>query len=127
MRGSFVCLTALALASSACVTNAVGVERNSLPVQLHGLYDRAQQGDKLAQFELAIAFADGVLVERNCERADRLLGLAAADSGGKLWVYSPPVGNGTSGRVIPLDQGPKQSGLLSAKQMLADPNFCNNS
>lgn len=44
---------------------------------------------------------------------------ATNDSGGTLWVYSPPVGNGTSGRVIPAENGPKIHGLNEARIRLA--------
>jgi hypothetical protein len=36
----------------------------------------------------------------------------------RIWVYSPPVGNGTSGRVVPVEFGAKQYGLAVAKMRL---------
>lgn len=115
---------ACALGLSACASTGVGIDRRELPVSLQPLHDRAQLGDKQSQFELGVAFSEGLVVERDCTTARRLLRKAASDSGGTLWVYSPSVGNGTQGRVIPIDQGPKQSGLKSAEEMLNDPQFC---
>ncbi len=116
-------LAAFALLS-ACTTTGLGISRDDIPNSLQSVYERAQLSDKRAQFELGLAFAEGVEVEQDCAQARKLLRLAAADSGGTLWVYSPPVGNGTQGRVIPINQGPKQSGLKDATALLADPAFC---
>ncbi len=100
--------------------------RSSLPVgpaslkhlSLQSLARRAQAGDKQAQLELGIRFEEGRGVERDLKKAKKLYGKAASDSGGTIWVYSPPVGNGTSGRVIPVNTGAKQSGLAEAKRRL---------
>ncbi len=78
----------------------------------------AQGGDKHAQLELGIRFEEGRGVERDLDNAKKLYRLAASDSGGRIWVYSPPVGNGTKGRVIPVDTGAKQAGLVAAKWRL---------
>ncbi len=86
--------------------------------EIQSLARRAQTGDKYAQLELGIRYEEGNGVERNLKRAKKLYAAAASDSGGKVWVYSPPVGNGTSGRVIPVDAGPKQYGLAEAKRRL---------
>lgn len=48
----------------------------------------------------------------NCRRN------CASDSGGTIWVYSPPVGNGIKGRTIPVNSGPKRVGLAEAKKRL---------
>lgn len=107
-----------------CASTGLGIERASLPSSLYQLYDRAQIGDKQAQFELGVIFANGIGVEQDCEQARRLLSLAATDTGGTIWVYSPPVGNGTQGRVIPVNQGPKRYGLSTARELLDDEAFC---
>lgn len=107
-----------------CASSGLGVARTSMPQALLPLYDQAKAGDKRAQFSLALAYADGAGVPKDCDQARRLLRLAATETGGTIWVYSPPVGNGTQGRVIPINQGPRQPGLRSAQQLLADPNFC---
>jgi len=65
-----------------------------------------------------LRFEEGRGVERDPNKARKLYAKAAASSGGTIWVYSPPVGNGTSGRVIPVNSGPKQSGLAEAKRRL---------
>lgn len=112
------------LSATACSTTGLGVSREALPASLQPLHDRANGGDKQALLQLGVAYAEGQLVERDCEQSRRLLRRAATATGGTLWVYSPPVGNGTTGRVIPIDQGPRQPGLQSAKDLLADPTFC---
>jgi len=87
-------------------------------MQISTLGAKAQSGDKHAQLELGIRFEEGRGVERDLKKARKLYAKAAASSGGRIWVYSPPVGNGTSGRVIPVNAGPKQSGLAEAKRRL---------
>jgi hypothetical protein len=78
----------------------------------------AQGGNKYAQLELGIRFEEGRGVERDLGRARKQCRLAASDSGGRIWVYSPPVGNGTKGRVIPVDAGARQVGLVAARVRL---------
>lgn len=102
----------------------LGVDSTSLPASLQSVHARAKAGDKHAQYDLALAFKDGDGVAQNCEMAKSLLRLAATSSGGRLWVYSPPVGNGTSGRVIPVNTGPKTPGLAKARTLLDDSEFC---
>lgn len=78
----------------------------------------AWAGNKQAQLELGIRFEEGRGVTQDPGRARKLYAKAARDSGGTIWVYTPPVGNGTKGRVIPVNTGPKQSGLAEAKRRL---------
>src|SRR5690349_18970327 len=68
--------------------------------EVRELAQRAQAGDKQAQLDLGIAFEEGRGVPRDLGKARRLYRLAAADSGGRTWVYSPPVRTGERGRVI---------------------------
>jgi len=90
------------------------------------LASSAQDGDKHAQLELGKRFewaCNSPLsvdhdVPCDMKKAKKLYAAAASDSGGTIWVYSPPVGNGTSGRVIPVNSGPKQVGLAEAKKRL---------
>ncbi|WOE75986.1 hypothetical protein [Alterisphingorhabdus coralli] len=85
---------------------------------IQSLASRAKAGDKKAQLDLGIRFEEGRGVRQNRKTARKLYSQAARDTGGLIWVYSPPVGNGTQGRVIPLDTGPKQVGLTEAKRRL---------
>ena len=78
----------------------------------------AKRGDKQALLALGIRFEKGLGVARDLDKARKLYRQAAADSGGTIWVYSPPVGNGTSGRVIPVNAGARQVGLTEAKRRL---------
>ena len=90
---------------------------SSVAAELKSLARRAQAGDKHAQLELGIRFEEGNGVERDLKRAKGLYRAAATDSGGTIWVYSPPVGN-SPGRTIPINKGPKQLGLAKAKERL---------
>ncbi|WP_143084890.1 SEL1-like repeat protein [Novosphingobium sp. CF614] len=86
--------------------------------ELQQLAARARAGDKQAQLDLGIAFEEGHGVEQDLGKARDLYRLAASDSGGPVWVYVPSVGNGTKGRVMQVDRGPKMSGLAEAKARL---------
>ena len=68
---------------------------------------------------LGIRYEEGDGVPTSYRKAKALYKLAAADGGGTLWVYSPPVSKNDSGRVIPVSRGPKMAGLTAAKQRLA--------
>ena len=78
----------------------------------------AQTGDKRAQLELGIRFEEGRGVKRDVGPARNLYRLAAADSGGPVWVYSPPVREGEAGRVLQVGAAPKQTGLEEACRRL---------
>jgi hypothetical protein len=97
---------------------ALALKRSYADMPLTALASEAQGGSKQAQLELGIRFEEGRGVERDVSKARKLYGSAASDSGGTIWVYSPPVGNGTSGRTIPVNTGPKRSGLAEAKRRL---------
>lgn len=117
MNGRLIILL-LALAVSACSGRYMGIDRANLDPATQTWFDRAQAGDKQAQFELGMRYANGDGVTIDCQKARKLLRQAATRAGGTLWVYSPPVTKGGSGRVIPLDQGPVQPGLQTAKDAL---------
>lgn len=87
-------------------------------LDLKRLARMAQMGDKHAQLELGIRFEEGIGLPIDFERARKLYVRAASEGGGTLWVYSPPIGNGTSGRVIPIDRGPRIAGLTEARDRL---------
>lgn len=110
-------LALLAVATTACApsTQYMGIDLATPPTsveqsEIRALAQRAQYGDKQAQLELGIRFEEGNGVRRDLETAKKLYTAAASDSGGRIWVYSPSVGNGTKGRVIPVDRGPKRLG-----------------
>jgi len=86
---------------------------------LRSLAQRASAGDKQAQLDLGIRYEEGRGVPVDVPKAKKLYRLAAADSGARSWVYSPPTGNGTAGRVIPIKGGPVRSGLVEARSRLA--------
>lgn len=81
---------------------------------LRSLAQRASAGDKQAQLDLGIVYEEGLGVPVNIAKAKKLYRLASTDSGGTLWVYSPPVGK-NNGRVMPLNINPKQQGLAEAR------------
>lgn len=115
---------AIALALSACAasTHYMGIDIASESVlwDIRSLAQRAQAGDKHAQLELGIAFELGRGVPRDLKAARSLYKQAANDSGGVIWVYSPPVGSGTRGQVIPIDTGVRRAGLEEAKRRLEE-------
>lgn len=80
----------------------------------------AMSGDKQAQLDLGIRFEEGVGVRRDLRKAKKLYLQAASDGGGTIWVYSPPVGNGSSGRVMPIQAGLKILGLSEAVRRLKE-------
>lgn len=112
------------LTLTACSGRYMGIDRLALSPKAAALYDRAKAGERSAQYELAIAYGTGSEVVRDCDKSRALLRAAATASGGTIWVYSPPIGNGTSGRVIPVNQGPVRPGLIDARALLNDPAFC---
>lgn len=102
----------------------MGLDASSLDRGTALLVQRAQLGDKQAQFELGQRFAAGNGVPRDCEKAVELTRRAASATGGTLWVYSPPVTKGGQGQVIPVDRGPVQPGLIAAAKALAEGKLC---
>jgi TPR repeat protein len=87
--------------------------------ELQDLARHAQMGDKQAQLELGTRYEEGRGVPVDFRRALTLYALAAADSGGTLWLYSPPVGS-RQGQVVPVNAGPQLAGLPIARQRLND-------
>ena len=120
-----ICLGTSALGSCASPSHYMGIDLVSASTaaseqtELQQLARRAQAGDKQAQLELGARFEEGRGVPVDLDKARKLYAAAASDSGGTIWVYSPPVGNGTKGRVIPVNTGAKQVGLAEAKKLLA--------
>ena len=124
-RAALVAICAIAsLAVAGCAHQRLDIDRSALTPALSDLYERAKLGDRSAQYHLALAFANGLGTPQDCKIARALMQQAAAAKGGRIWVYSPPVGNGTSGRVIPIDRGPVQHGLPEAKAALGNADFC---
>jgi len=108
----------LVLAAGGCASHeymGISLKPGEASPGLQSLAHQAQVGDKYAQLLLGIRFEEGLGLPADRKRACKLYGQAAADSGGKIWVYSPPVGKEAQGRVIPADLGPRQSGLLEAR------------
>lgn len=112
------CLCSLFLLAG-CAGPYAGLDDPGVSSEARLVGERARLGDKQAQYELALRFAAGDGVPRNCNRARELLGQAASNSGGTIWIYSPPVTKGGSGRVIPVDSGPVRPGLAIAKRALS--------
>lgn len=118
---SFECAEKLAAVENMSMELGLGRGPSGIEaLNLVSLAQMAQRGDKQAQFELGIRFEQGMGVEQNLRNACKLYNRAATQSGGTIWVYSPPVGNGTSGRVIPINQGPIVPGLNAAAERRAE-------
>jgi hypothetical protein len=118
------CLSALlaaALLIGGCASQqymGVSLKPGGADPAVQALAVRASTGDKQAQLDLGIRFEEGAGVARDLDTAKKLYRQAASDSGGTIWVYTPPVGNGTSGRVVPVESGTKQYGLAAAQRRL---------
>lgn len=113
------------LAEIGMMSQQLGIDRGPSGVEAmsrHQLARLASDGMKNAQLELGIRFEEGLGVEQDFAKAKKLYALAAADSGGTLWIYQPPVGNGTTGQTVPIDMGPKIYGLNEAKRRLSALN-----
>lgn len=107
---------ALVLAAGGCVRSTyqgISLLPGAAPAEIQSLAQRARYGDKHAQLELGRRFELGQDVPPDPQRAIRFYRLAASATGGTLWVYSPPVGQ-SAGRVIPINMGPRVSGLPEA-------------
>lgn len=111
-------IVVVALTITACSDRYLGIDRASLDPAAQAWLDRAEAGNKQAQFELGVRYARGEGVLQDCPTARKLLRQASKQTGGKIWVYSPPVTEGGTGRVIAIDQGPVQPGLQTAQQEL---------
>lgn len=78
----------------------------------------ARAGDKQAQLQLGIAYEEGRGVAPDLVQARKLYALAAAESGGTIWVYQPATRKGGAGRTVPVNMGPKRTGLQEAGERL---------
>lgn len=88
--------------------------------EIQALAGRAKAGDKQAQFELGTRYEEGRGLPVDLSRARHLYRLAAADSGGMIFIYQPTTRKGGAGQVVPVDTGPVQKGLPEARLHLAD-------
>jgi TPR repeat protein len=111
--------TAVLLASCAAPTSYMGIDitQGAASTELRALASRAQFGEKQAQLELGIVFENGHGVPVDRQRARKLYSLAAAETGGSAWVWSPSVGPG-AGKLIRIDLGRRQHGLAQAATRL---------
>lgn len=124
MRAARTLLLPLVLLAAACGGRYMGLDPGRLDPAIRSLLERAQIGDKQAQLELGMAFARGDGVPQDCEKAQKLVRQAAAKSGGTIWVYSPPVTKGGTGRVIPVNTGPERPGLPEARRLVETRQIC---
>lgn len=107
----------LLAASAGCTRLAPDCARSGLS-SFTVLECRASTGDKLAAFELGQRYELGDGVKRDPRRAAKLYKQAATFTSGTTYVYSPPVGKGGRGTVIPVRTGPDRPGLAEAKYRL---------
>lgn len=122
MRFASVVAAVTLLASAGCASSSyMGISLNpgEAAPELQSLARRAKGGDKQARLDLGIRFEEGKGVPKNKVQAIKLYRQAAADSGGTMWVYSPPVRKGDRGTVIPIDRGAIRGGLVEAKARLS--------
>lgn len=121
---AMVCVL-LPLVMSGCASSSymgIGFAPGSADPALQQLAQLARVGDKQAQLDLGKRFEAGDGVPEDKRLAVRLYRQAASDSGGVVWVYAPSPGGGAPARVIPVNSGPKQAGLVEAQRKL-DESF----
>lgn len=75
----------------------------------------ADGDNDMAQYALGVAFEYGIGVDADRERALRYYRAAARTIPDQIFVYVPPVGQKTSGRVMPVNTGKGRPGLPEAK------------
>jgi TPR repeat protein len=111
-------LASASLALSACTTTSdVFLLPAGSGPEMAELAARAEAGDKQAQFDLGMRFETGDGVPINPKRARQLYTLAASDSGGPVWAYSPPVGD-RPGTMVQVRNTPIVQGLPEAERRL---------
>jgi hypothetical protein len=102
----------------ACAAPVRSVDLQGASPEVVALAQRANLGDQEAQLALGIRFEEGRGIASDLRQARKLYAMAARDSGGPIYVYTPAVGK-TPGQVTRYDQGPRVSGLPEAKRRLA--------
>ena len=120
-NANILALLAATLLLSACASNVymgIPLAEGVGDPALRSLAQRASAGDKQAQLDLGIRYEEGRGVPADLARAESLYRLAASDDLRQKWIYTPPVGNGTSGRVIAVDRSAANPGLLEAQHRL---------
>ena len=120
--GKGMCIVLVGLLATACAPRSqyMGLDlrpSSNIASDVRALAQKAQAGDKQAQYELGRWFeastdADGL------KKAIKLYRQAANDSGGPLWVYTPSPGGGAPGRVIQVEVGSRSEGLSEARTRL---------
>jgi hypothetical protein len=116
-------LLAAALLMGGCASQqymGVSLKPGGADPAVQALAVKAQGGDKQAQLDLGIRFEEGAGVARDLDTAKKLYRQAASDSGGTIWVYTPPVGNGTSGRVVAVKRSSPSPLHAMAKKRLIE-------
>ena len=123
MRRVLALTLALSLIPGGCAapTSYMGIALapGAAPIETQSLAQAALSGSKTALLALGIAYEEGQGVAVDLKRARRLYRLAAANSGGTIYVYQPPVRKGGRGGVIPVNLGPVVAGLAEARARLA--------
>lgn len=112
----------MTLSLAACAANSTSpimLAPGATDPDLRQLARRAEAGDKYAQLELGVRYEEGRGLAVDLERAVRLYRMAASDSGGPLYVYTPTVGRNGRGRVLPVRNPIVQRGLAEAQTRLA--------
>jgi hypothetical protein len=114
-------LACVSLGLPACAASSyagIPLAAGSADPELQQLARRARAGDGRAQLELGIRYEEGRGVPPDRRRAEQLYRIAATGDGGRIHVYSPPVGKNDSGRVLSVPTGPARSGSGEARLRL---------
>jgi TPR repeat protein len=121
-RRSRVSVLALAVLVAGCASNrymGIPLEVGATDLAVQRLAARASTGDKQAQLDLGIRLFRGEGMNTDEGRACKLFRMAASETPGQLWIYTPSPGGGAQGRVISLRVPRAQYGLLPAFDWLS--------
>jgi len=91
----------------------IPLARGTVRPELQQLANLARTGDKQARLNLGIRFEERRGMPVNVSISKKLYRSPATDSGGTLWICSPPVGNRASGRVVLVEGEPKDPVLTT--------------
>ena len=108
-----LCSSGCALSEYACIS----LKSGAAPADVQALALLARAGNKDAQLSLGILLEAGHRIPVDLTAARQMYAAAAADTGGRLSIWSPPVGR-SPGHIIVVDSGQRTSGLAQAEMHL---------
>jgi hypothetical protein len=113
-------LPALTLTACTAPTHYAGIDlrAGAESAEVQALAQQAQGGSKEAQLALGIQYEEGNGLPLDVKRARKLYRMAAAATGGTIFVYVPASKKGGKGHLTPVNTGPRVEGLAEARARL---------